>query len=99
MTTRTGVGADARVRAGTAAKKEGGSLVRRAQESDRIASLAPTTNKVRPGAVLLSSSGAEHQAIGSLLKPTDGATGSHRLEKERNSQPHPSRPAQDPSQH
>ncbi len=43
--TRTGVGEHARVREGTAGKKEGGSPVRGTQESDRAASLAPARLK------------------------------------------------------
>ena len=78
--TRTGVSEHARVCQGTAAKKKGGSLVRRAQESDRPASLALTTHEIRSGAVLPGSSGAEHQAIGSLPKPTNNPAGSHHLE-------------------
>ena len=70
----------ARVRERTAAKKEGGSLVRGTQESDRAAPLALTTHEVRSGAVLLGSSGAEHQATGALPQPTDNTgSASHQL--------------------
>ena len=69
--TRTGVGQHARVRQGTAAKKESGSPVRGTEESDRIASLAPAETEVRAGAVLPGSGGPEHQATGALPQPTD----------------------------
>src|SRR5437764_7459448 len=59
-TTCAGVGQHARVRQSTAAKKEGGSLVRRTEESDRIAALATAETQVRARAVLLGSSGPEH---------------------------------------
>jgi hypothetical protein len=51
-----------RIREGTTGKKEGGSPVRRTQESDRTASLAPAQTEVRAGAVLPGSRGPEHQA-------------------------------------
>src|SRR5205807_5904960 len=63
-TTCAGVGQHARVRQSTAAKKEGGSLVRRTEESDRIAALATAETQVRARAVLLGSSCPEHQATG-----------------------------------
>ena len=69
--TRTGVGEHARVRQGTAAKKEGGSLVRGTQESDRAASLAPAETEVCAGAVLPGGGCPEHQATGALPQPTD----------------------------
>ena len=72
-TTRSGVGQHTRVREGTAAKKEGGSPVRGTQESDRIASLAPTQTEVRAGAVLPGSGGPEHQATGAVPQPTDNS--------------------------
>ena len=77
--TRTGVGEHARVCPGTAAKKEGGSLVRGTQESDRIASLAPAEIEVRAGAVLPGSGGPEHQATGALPQPTDNTHSGSRL--------------------
>ena len=46
----------------TTAKKKGGSLVRRAQESDRIAALASAETQVRARAVLPRSGSSEHQA-------------------------------------
>ena len=46
-TTCAGFAEHARVRQSTAAKKEGGSLVRGTEESDRIAALASTQNQVR----------------------------------------------------
>ena len=61
----------ARVREGTAAKKEGGSPVRGTQESDRTASPAPAEIEVRAGAVLPGSGGPEHQATGAVPQPTD----------------------------
>jgi hypothetical protein len=70
--TRTGVGEHARVRPCTTAKKEGGSLVRRTQESDRPASPAPAEIEVRAGAVLPGGSGAEHQAASALPQSTTG---------------------------
>jgi len=51
-TPRPRVGQHAGVREGTTAEKESRGLVCRAQESDRTASLALTTNKIRSGAVL-----------------------------------------------
>jgi hypothetical protein len=68
--TRAGVGEHVRVRPCTAAKKEGGSLVRGTKESDRAASLAPAETEVRAGAVL-PSGGPEHQATSAVPKPTD----------------------------
>jgi len=46
-TTGAGVGQHARVRQSTAAKKEGGSLVRGTEESDRIAAPASAATQVR----------------------------------------------------
>src|SRR5206468_2708459 len=68
-TTCAGVGQHARVRQSTAAKKEGGSLVRRTEESDRIAALASTQTEVRAGAVLHGSGGPEHQTTGAVPQP------------------------------
>jgi transposase len=68
--TRTGAGEHARVREGTAAKKEGGGLVRGTQESDRAASLASAEIEVRAGAVLLGGGCAEHQAARAIPQPT-----------------------------
>ena len=66
--------------AGTAAKKEGGSLVRGTQESDRTASLAPAEIEVRAGAVLPGSGGPEHQATRAVPQPTDNnCSASHHL--------------------
>src|SRR5580704_9571766 len=70
-TTCAGVGQHARVRQSTAAKKEGGSLIRGTQESDWAAALAPAEIKVRAGAVLPGGGGPEHQATGPLPQPTD----------------------------
>src|SRR5213075_3074926 len=64
--TCAGVGQHARVRPSTAAKKEGGSLVRRTQKSDRIAALASAEIEVCAGTVLPGSSSAEPQAFGAL---------------------------------
>jgi hypothetical protein len=47
------VGEHARVRQCTAAKKEGGSLIRGTEESDRAAALAPAEIEVRAEAVFL----------------------------------------------
>src|SRR6185503_1196268 len=72
-----------RVRQSTAAKKEGGSLVRRTEESDRIAALASAEIQVRTRAVLPGSSGAEHQATGALPQSADstGSAGRHLVEQ------------------
>jgi len=77
-----GVGQHARVRQSTAAKKEGGSLVRGTEESDRIAALAPAKIEIRAGAVLPGSSSSEHQATGALPQSADntGSTGHHLVE-------------------
>src|SRR5436190_15491660 len=69
--TRSGVGEHARVCEGTAGKKEGRSSVRRTQESNRTATLAPTAHEVRAGAVLPGSGGAEHQTTRAFPQPTD----------------------------
>ena len=69
--TRKGVSEHARVRPGTAAKKEGGSLVRGTEESGRAASLAPAQTEVRARAILPGSGGPEHQATGAVPRPTD----------------------------
>ena len=74
-TTRAGVSQHARVRQGTAAKKEGGSLVRGTEESDRTASPAPAPIEVRARAVLPGSGSAEHQATGALPQPTKTRSG------------------------
>src|SRR5207249_7409699 len=74
-TTRAGVGQHARVRQSTAAKKEGGSLVRGTEESDRIATLASAETQVRTRAVLPGSGSSEHQATGALPQSADN-TGS-----------------------
>ncbi len=70
-TTCAGVGQHARVRQSTAAKKEGGSLVRGTEESDRIAALASAQTEVRARAVLPGSGGPEHQTTGAVPQPTD----------------------------
>src|SRR5882724_10360516 len=79
-TTCAGVGQHARVRQSTAAKKEGGSLIRGTEESDWIAALASAQTEVRAGAVLPSRGSSEHQATGALPQPTDNTYyGSRRL--------------------
>ena len=70
-TTCAAIAQHARVRQGTAAKKEGGSLVRGTEESDRIAALASAETQVRAGAVLPGSGGPEHQAVGALPQSAD----------------------------
>src|SRR5580704_17219413 len=70
-TTCAGVGQHARVRQSTAAKKEGGSLVRGTEESDRTAPLASAETQVRARAVLPSSGSSEHQATGALPQSAD----------------------------
>src|ERR1700686_5235715 len=77
--TRKGVGEHARIRPCPAAKKEGGSLVRGTEESDRAASLALAQAEVRARAILPGSSGPEHQATGALPQPIDTGSASHRL--------------------
>ncbi len=67
----TGTGQHAGVRQCTAAKKEGGSLVRRTEESDRTASPAPEEIEVCSRAVLPGSGGPEHQTTGAVPQPTD----------------------------
>ena len=54
-----------------AGKKEGGSLVRGTQESDRVASLASAETEVRAGAVLPGGRCPEPQATSPLPQPTD----------------------------
>ena len=82
-TTCAGVGQHARVRQSTAAKKEGGSLVRGTEESDRIAALASAQTPVRARAVLPRSSSSEHQATGALPQSADntGSAGYHLVER------------------
>src|SRR5579864_1582817 len=67
--TRTRVGQHDRVRHRTAAKKEGRSPVRGAEESDRAASLELAEIEVRAGAVLPGSGCAEQQATGAIPQP------------------------------
>src|SRR5215831_576970 len=84
-----GTGSAARPRVGehtgvcqrAAAKKEGGSLVRRTEESDRIASLTPAQTEVRSGAVLPSCGSTELEAPGAVPQPTHKTCSSYRLEK------------------
>jgi hypothetical protein len=78
--TRPGVGEGARVRPCPAAKKEGGSLVRGTEESDRTAALALAQTEVRTGTVLPGSGGPEHQATRAVPQPTDTGSASHRLD-------------------
>src|SRR5437764_7514676 len=79
-TTCAGVGQHARVRQSTAAKKEGGSLVRGTEESDRIAALASAQTEVRARAVLPGSGSSEHQTTGAVPQSTDNTYyGSRRL--------------------
>jgi hypothetical protein len=81
-TTCAGAGQQARVRQSTAAKKEGGGLVRGTEESDRIAALASAETQVRARAVLPGSGGSEHQATGALPQSADstGLAGRHLVE-------------------
>src|SRR5438067_1371036 len=74
-----------RVRQCPEAKKEGGSLVRGTEESDRIAALAPAETEVRARAVLPGCGGPEYQAADALPQPTEnlGPT-SHHLERKEN---------------
>src|SRR5208283_4577550 len=52
-----------------AAKKEGGSAVRRTEESDRAAALAAAETQIRARAVLPSRRSPEHQATGKVPQP------------------------------
>src|SRR5579864_8664854 len=70
-TTCAGVGQHARVRQSTAAKEEGGSLVRGTEKSDRIAALASAETQVRARAVFPGSGSSEHQATGALPQSAD----------------------------
>src|SRR4029077_4528956 len=81
-TTCAGVGQHTRVRQSTAAKKKGGSLVRRTEESDRIAALASAETQVRARAVLPGSGSSEHQATGAVPQSADntGSAGHHLVE-------------------
>src|SRR5438093_10287971 len=69
--TRTGVSGYARVCPCAAPEKEGGSAVRRTEESDRVASLAPAEIEVCARAVLPGGGCPEHQAPGAVPQPTD----------------------------
>jgi len=82
-TTCAEVGKHARVRQSTAPEKEGGSLVRRTEESDRIAAPASAETQVRARAVLPGSGSSEHQATGPLPQPADytGSAGHHLVER------------------
>src|SRR5215472_3006803 len=61
-------------------RKKSGSLVRRAQESNRTATLALTTHEVRSRAILSGSGCAEHQATGALSHSADNPSpASHHL--------------------
>src|SRR5258708_39832256 len=82
-TTCAGVGQHARVRQGTASKKEGGSLVRGTEESDRIAALASAETQVRAGAVLPGSGSSEHQATGALPQSAGNTGSAHHNSVER----------------
>ncbi len=53
-------------RQGTAAKKEGRSLVCGTQESNRVASPTPAETEVRGRPVLPGRGGSEHQAVGAV---------------------------------
>src|SRR4029077_20933272 len=74
-----GVDQRARVRQSTAAKKEGGSLVRGTEESDRTAALASAQTQVRARAVLPGSGCSEHQATGALPQSADNTHYGSRL--------------------
>src|ERR1700690_3065898 len=83
--TRSGVSKHARVRQSPAAQKEGRSVVRGTQESDRPASLAPAETEVRARAVLPGSGGPEHQTACALPQPTDnpGSARHHLVEPKK----------------
>jgi hypothetical protein len=86
-TTCAGVGQHARVRQSTAAKKEGGSLVRGTEESDRNAALASAPIEVRARAVLPGSGSSEYQATGALPQSADNTSsaGNHLVERRQES--------------
>src|SRR4029077_19063668 len=69
--TPTGVGQHARVRSCPAAKKEGGSLVRGTEESDRTAPPTPAAIEVCSRAVLPGSGAPKRQTSGAVPQPTD----------------------------
>ena len=77
-----GVSEHARVRSGTTAKKESGSLVCGTQESDRAATLALTAHEVR-SRVVLPGRGPEHQATRALPQPTNRTANCHHLRKRK----------------
>ena len=54
------------IRPGATAKKEGRGLVRRTEEPDRSATLAPAQVEVRTGAVLSSSGSPKHETLGAI---------------------------------
>src|SRR5947208_9088804 len=68
--TRERLGKHAWLRERTAAKKEGGSAVRRTQESDRTSSPTPAEIKVRSRAILPGSGRPEHQTTVPLPQPS-----------------------------
>jgi hypothetical protein len=76
-TTRPGLSQHGRVREGTTAEKESGSVVRRTEESDRTAPLAPAQTQVRARAVLPGSGCPEHQTTGTLPPPTGNTRSAH----------------------
>jgi transposase len=78
-----GVGPYAGVRQSTAAKKEGGSPVRRTEESDRAAPLAPAQTEVRARAVPPGSGSSNYQAIGAVPQSADntGSAGHHLIKR------------------
>ena len=83
-TTCAGVGQHTGVRQGTTAEKESGSLVRRTEESDRIAALASAQIEVRTRAVLPGSDSAEHKKAGALPQSADNtAAARHHLVEPR----------------
>jgi hypothetical protein len=88
-TTCAGVGPHARVRQSTAAKKEGGSLVRGTEESDRIAALASAETQVCARAVLPGSGSSEHEATAALPQSADstGSAGHHLVEPRQENRP------------
>ena len=78
-----------RVREGTATEKEGRSLIRGTEESDRTAPLAPAQTQVRAGAVLPRSIRTEPQALGAVPPPTGNArpTRHHLTERQEDKAP------------
>src|ERR1700728_1119942 len=86
--TRARVSQHARVCSRPATEKEGGSTIRRTEESNRAASPASAEIEVCAGAVLPGGSCAEPQTLGAVPQPTASLNGSRHLEKKRGTTRH-----------